>query len=87
MPHLLQRRGDLLLVERVDRRLIILRHDMLAEHHRDPAGVAEQLEALAEDAALGAEQVDLALQAVRDLHRPAMVPERRRRAWSPCSGG
>ena len=59
--HLLERRGDLVLVKCVGNRLIVIGHDALAEHDRDPAGRCEQLQLVAEHARLGAPQLDLAL--------------------------
>src|SRR3546814_18464849 len=64
-------------VERVGDRVVPLGPDALAEHHRHPARGRKQLEIVAEDAALLAEQGDLAREAVGRLHRPAIIPERR----------
>src|SRR5690606_4560564 len=58
-------------------RIAGLRHDALSEQDRDPARCREQLFLVAEDAASFAKQRDLVAQRVRNLHRPAIVPERR----------
>ena len=88
------RRGDVaeeLLDLRValdrDQRIIAARHEALAEEHLDPAFLAEQFVVLAEDAAVRAPQVDLALKRRRQLHRRGNIPRSRRRARSPNNGG
>ncbi len=58
-----------------DQWIVAARHDSLAEEDLDPAFLAEQLVVLAEDAAVRAPQVDLALKRRRQLHRPAIFPE------------
>src|SRR3546814_3697971 len=75
--HLRHRLVDPGVVERVGDRVVPLGPDALAEHHRHPARGRKQLEIVAEDAALLAEQGDLAREAVGRLHRPAIIPERR----------
>src|SRR3954454_20347071 len=59
-----------------DERIVALRKDFLPEEHLDPALLAEQFVVLAENAAVRAPQVDLAPERRRQLHGPAIFPER-----------
>ena len=69
-----------------DERIVAARHDALAEEHLDPAFLAEQLVVLAENAAVRAPEVDLALKRRRQLHRPAIFPEVAFALGSPNNG-
>src|SRR5574338_961196 len=66
---------DLRITLDLDQGIVGARHQTLAEKDLDPAFLAEQLFALAEDATVRAPKVDLALKRRRELHRPAVAPE------------
>src|SRR4051794_15143271 len=72
---LLERVGDLALVEAIDDRLIFVGDDALAEHHRHPARDVEKLR-LCEDASLVAKLLDAPGEAVGYAHAGALFPER-----------
>jgi len=55
--------------------VITLGHDVLAEHHLQPASLGEQLLVFAHDLAAGAEQRDLARCALGQLQLRAVAPE------------
>jgi len=65
---------DLVVAQLVGDGVIGLRLDPLPHHHLHPAVLGEQFLIFAEDAAGFAEQLDLLLQAVGDLHLRAPRP-------------
>src|SRR6185369_2216862 len=72
--HLLERTGDLTLVEPVDDRLIFFRNDALAEHRRHPARDIEQF-CIGKDPRLVAELIDPSGETVWNAHVRALLPE------------
>ena len=66
-----------LIAHQIGDRMMLLRHDALAEHDLDPGVLGEQLVRHAEHAAGLAEQVDAMLERRRNVHVAAGAPERR----------
>src|SRR5713101_1256725 len=73
--HAIDQTRGLAFVERIRCRIIVLGPGTLAEHDRNPARQPEQFALAPEIAASTAEESELALQALRDVHVAAIGPE------------
>src|SRR5207302_6229394 len=77
VAHTRDQLDDLLLGNQVDRGVIAVWHEVLSHHDLHPARKGEHLVGVAEEAAAVAEQADVVGELLRNLHGPAVLPERR----------